>query len=250
LDGDPQQEGPLLGSDALRVCSAKRLPKIHLVHSKKTPKNMPKNSGLLSTAVPMSGWRLAVTQGWATKDKSRMEHDFRLIVSGFDDLTHELEAVAGNIPDCTGLGLCAGVPEMSFSIEADSFRDAVLSAIQQVESLGLGIKVERLEPDELVGLSDIGRRVGLTRETIRLYANGSLGPGGFPHPVATPSKNARVWKWLDVVNWFTAHGIADVDQKMALHATTVATINAALELRKHIGTKKALNDLWKELPAL
>ena len=89
---------------------------------------------------------------------------------------------------------------MSFCIEAESHLDAVVSAIRQVESLGIGAVVERLEPDELVGLADIGRRVGLTREAVRLYANGERGPGGFPQPVATPSKNARVWKWLEVVN--------------------------------------------------
>lgn len=152
-----------------------------------------------------------------------MEYEFRLIVSGFDELTEELEeAVGGQIPDCIGLGLCAGVPEMAFYIEAPSFQEAVLSGIQQLESLGFGLKAERLEPDELVGLSDIGRRIGFSREAIRQYANGIIGPGGFPHPVATPSKNARVWKWLDVVNWLTQHGIADVDEGKGLQTPAVS----------------------------
>ncbi len=178
-----------------------------------------------------------------------MEHEFDLVVSGqYEDFPEAVDAaVQAHCHDAVGVGISNCVLTIAFCSESESLQSAVLSAIQQVESLGLGLKVERLEPDELVGLSDIGRRIGVTREAVRLYANGDRGPGGFPNPVATPSKNARVWKWLAVVNWFTEHAMADVNDEMAEHAATVATINAALELRKHIGTKKALNDLWKEL---
>jgi hypothetical protein len=163
-------------------------------------------------------------------------------------LTDEIEnAVIGGCPDAVGLGISNCVPHIAFSIEANSLLDAVVSAIQQVESLGIGAKVQRLEPDELVGLSDIGRRIGVTRESVRLYANGERGPGGFPHPVATPSKNARVWKWLDVLKWYTDNRLSNVDKEMTKDAATIATINSALELRRHDGTKKAMLELWKEL---
>lgn len=178
-----------------------------------------------------------------------MEHEFDLLISGhYEDFPDDVDAaVQQHCPDAVGVGISNCDLIIGFCLESETLLSAVLSAIGQVESLGIGLKVERLEPDELVGLSDIGRRIGMTREAVRLYANGQRGAGGFPRPVATPSKNARVWKWLAVVNWFTEHGIADVTEDMAQHAGTVATINAALELRKHIGTQKALTNLWKDL---
>ena len=177
-----------------------------------------------------------------------MEYELTLILSGFRDLTDEIEnAVIGNCPDAVGLGVTNAVPHVAFCIEADSLLDAALSAIQQIESLGIEAVVQRLEPDELVGLSEIGRRIGLTREAVRLYANGDRGPRGFPQPVATPSKNARVWRWLDVLKWFADNGLADIKKDATEDAATIATINAALELRRHVGSKKALLDLWKEL---
>src|SRR5688500_11935568 len=98
-----------------------------------------------------------------------MEHELTLILSGFTELSDDIEsAVMDGCPDAVGLGLSNCVPHIAFCIEAESLREAVLSAIQQVESLGIGAVVQRLEPDELVGLSDIGRRIGVTREAVRL----------------------------------------------------------------------------------
>lgn len=176
-----------------------------------------------------------------------MEHEFTLILSGFDQLTDEIEdAVVKGCPDALGLGIRNCVPHIAFFVDDDSLLDAVTAAIRQVENLGIGT-VQRVEPDELVGLSDIGRRIGMTREAVRLYANGERGPGGFPQPIATPSRNARVWKWHDVVAWFAEHGLADVDPMMTGDAATIAIMNAALELRRHIGSQKALMELWREL---
>ena len=72
----------------------------------------------------------------------RTEYEFTLILSGFTELTDEVEgAVIGGCPDAVGLGIRNRIPHIGFCIEAASHRNAVVSAIQQVESLGIGAMV-------------------------------------------------------------------------------------------------------------
>jgi hypothetical protein len=75
-----------------------------------------------------------------------MEHEFTLILKGFTALTDEIEsAVIGHCPDAVGLGITNSIPHIAFCIEADSLWEAAVSAIQQVESLGIGAVAQRLE---------------------------------------------------------------------------------------------------------
>ena len=53
--------------------------------------------------------------------------------------------------------------------------------------LRAGAKVERIEPDHLVSLSEIAERSGLTRQAISLYTRAERGenfPGHSDHPEA------------------------------------------------------------------
>jgi hypothetical protein len=91
----------------------------------------------------------------------------------------------------------------SFSREAEDFLEAVISAIQTMEGAGVGATVVRVEPDELVTIADIARRMGRTNESIRLLILGERGPGGFPAPsTRIGSGRSRVWRWADVAEWF------------------------------------------------
>jgi hypothetical protein len=77
-----------------------------------------------------------------------MEHELTLILSGFTELTNEIEnAVIRGCPDAVGLGLRNGAPHVAFCIEADSRSDAIMNATQQIECLGIDAIVERVETE-------------------------------------------------------------------------------------------------------
>ena len=59
-------------------------------------------------------------------------------------------------------GVRHGVSIVEFDREANSFHEAVMSARANVESADPRLQVCRVEPDDLVSMSEIGRRSGRT----------------------------------------------------------------------------------------
>jgi hypothetical protein len=101
------------------------------------------------------------------------------------------------------IGRSSGVFFAGFSPAAEDLLEAVISAIQTIEGAGVGATVVRVEPDDLVTIADIARRMGRTNESIRLLIHGERGPGGFPAPsTRIGSGRSRVWRWADVAEWF------------------------------------------------
>jgi hypothetical protein len=74
------------------------------------------------------------------------------------------------------------------------------------------------------------KRLGRTRESVRLLAAGERGPGGFPAPVSHLRTRNRLWRWSDVAVWAR---VATPEQAAA--AKLIAAVNAALELRHAMG---------------
>jgi hypothetical protein len=118
-----------------------------------------------------------------------------------------------------------------FDREAESFGEAVLSAIHDVESGVPGLKVTRVEPEELVSASQIAARTKRTRESIRLLIEGKRGPGNFPGPAVWLSSSRKLWRWTDVADWFTTSLQSPASDVQT--AAFVASVNAALALRRH-----------------
>jgi hypothetical protein len=105
------------------------------------------------------------------------EHEFTLVIDG--DLADETSARAlfeAGCDDAT-FGVVDGVGYGEFLREAPSFAAAVLSAVDQVESIQ-GLQVMRVEPDDIVTMAEIGDRLDRTRESVRLLIAGQRGPGG------------------------------------------------------------------------
>ncbi|CAN5143729.1 DNA-binding protein [soil metagenome] len=150
-------------------------------------------------------------------------HTFTLILSGpVDERIDDL--FEAGCDDAT-FGEIDGVAYADFDREADSFIEAVVSAIRAISSVP-GLRVRRLEPDDLVTAADIAQRLGRTRESVRLLVSGERGDGGFPAPVSHTQRRNRIWRWSDVVAWANpddAHAIA--------MARLVAAINAKLDLK-------------------
>ena len=129
------------------------------------------------------------------------------------------------------LGVEDGIAYLDFCRESRSFSEALSEAFHQVESVVGKEQIVRIEPDELVTLSEISQRVGRTRESIRLLASSKRGKGNFPPPLRGTKTRPRIWRWSDVAPWLSIHGVKvgmlDIEQAQA-----ISMINAILQIRK------------------
>ncbi|MTK05444.1 AlpA family transcriptional regulator [Micromonospora sp. CP22] len=91
-----------------------------------------------------------------------------------------------------------------------------------------------LEVDsEVVSVSDVAFRLGVSREAVRLWAEGKRGPGNFPPPMGTVGGGkSRIWQWAQVHRWVRQHyGIGD--EETHLTPEQVAELNGCLLRIKH-----------------
>ncbi len=161
-------------------------------------------------------------------------YDFTLIVQGPDlqDEANSEALYAAGCDDAT-VGRIGDVQHLDFTREAETFADAVFSALAAIESSVPGAEVVHLEPDEFVTMAEIAQRTGRTRESVRLLTSGQRGPGGFPAPATHLKTRHRMWRWPEVARWFGSvlgqrpEGAADLDLYRF-----VTAFNAGLELRR------------------
>ena len=177
---------------------------------------------------------------------------FTLILSGVSALTEELEnALFEAGCDDALLGIQNGSVYLDFEREADSLRNAILTAIRQVETAPVGIHVIRVEPDDVVTAAEIARRTSRSRESIRLLSSGERGPGEFPPPVSSLMNQSSLWRWSEVAEWLVKNGLVDQslsqNQSFGQNAVEIATLNSFLDLRRHVPTKKGILELWSSL---
>jgi len=179
--------------------------------------------------------------------KANRTHEFTLILSGFSELTEEvMDAIYEAGCDDGLLCLRSGVPFIEFDRESPSLKEAVLSAIADVEKAGF--RAVRVEPDDLVTAAEISRRTGRTRESIRKLISGERGPRGFPAPISSITSKSPIWRWANVAAWFAEHGLdVGADAPPLENAGTIALINAALELHRHVPTTAGVAEIWRRL---
>lgn len=158
-------------------------------------------------------------------------YEFSLLVVGADVQSDDaLNALAEAGCDDATVGSSGGVQHLDFDREADSYAEAVASAIHDVESAVPDAQVVRVLPDEYVTLAEIAQRVGRTRESVRLLSIGERGPGTFPPPAARGEERNKLWRWAEVAAWFAA----EVNEPIASPVDWDCTraLNAALDLRE------------------
>lgn len=90
--------------------------------------------------------------------------------------------------------------QIEFTREADSWADAISSAIRDVETVQ-GLRVTGAGQEDLVSVLEIAARAKRSREAVRLWAAGKRGPGGFPDPAWQSPGGERFWCWPDVAWW-------------------------------------------------
>ena len=158
---------------------------------------------------------------WAT-------HSFTLILANDVPITDDVAEKLYDVCDDTLLGMCNGAAYVDIDREADSFRDAALSAITEVESVGL--RVERVEPGDFVTAAEIARRSGRSRESIRQLIGAERGPGSFPPPVSSVTTRSPLWRWSDVAAWLAQQKMLPAEE--VDRALFTASVNASLDWRR------------------
>src|SRR3954447_4448728 len=116
---------------------------------------------------------------------------------------------------------------VDFAREAVSVDAAICSAVECVEKAGA--RVDRVEPDPLVSLSDIAARTGLTRAAITQYSKGQRSEN-FPFPVARITSDTSLYDWSTVASWLFRH--ETLSWEKAIEAEAVKVANEAIAARE------------------
>lgn len=121
----------------------------------------------------------------------------------------------------------AGLVALDFTREAPDAVAAVRSAIADIMRAIPGVAIIEVSPD-LVGMTDIARLLGCSRQNIRKYV---MSGSGFPKPIHA-GESMMLWHLIDVLNW--AQGVAQYRDKLGRMAMDLAAIacKANLELQQ------------------
>ena len=135
-------------------------------------------------------------------------YDFTFVVDADPaDETFEDRFIEAGCDDATFI-LMRGNVLLSFDREGNSYREAVLSAYEQILQTGAGIV--RFEPDFLVSAAEIASRSHLTKQAVGLFIKGER-RDGFPAPSARVNSASPLWDWVNVSRWMVDHGKLDID---------------------------------------
>jgi hypothetical protein len=135
-----------------------------------------------------------------------------------------------------------------FAREADSIVDAIVSAVNNVEKAGA--RVDRVEPDPLVSLSEIAARTRFSRSGVGYYSKGERGRGDFPSPIVRVTSDSPLWEWSSVAKWLFQND--KLPREVAIEAEALRAANAAIqshESKLQKALQESLRHYEKELAA-
>jgi hypothetical protein len=162
-----------------------------------------------------------------TRTSCEREHEFDLVLTGISDFDEDtMDALFEAGCDDATPSLQYGKVNLAFTRTAPSLKDAILSAIENVRSAGIGADVLQVDECNLVTQAEIGRRSGRSRQVIHQYITGKRGPGGFPPPACQITDGAPLWLWCDVAPWLRQNNM--IDEQVMLDAQDIDRINTIL----------------------
>ncbi len=163
-------------------------------------------------------------------DKQQREFDFTIVLSGLSscDESADSKLFEAGCDDAT-LSFRSGRPFLTFSREASSLKDAIVSAIENVHKAGY--EVLRMDVCDLVSPADIARRIDRSRQNVSQYIAGTRGPGRFPPPACNITDDHPLWYWCEVAYWLYENDM--IREDVLNEAFELAVINAVLELKYH-----------------
>ncbi len=143
-----------------------------------------------------------------SKEPCQREYDFALVLGGIADLTDDAmnKLFSAGCDDAT-FSVRYGLVLAEFSREAETYPQALLSAISDVRAAGVGAEVLRVNTCDLVTPADIARRIDRSRELVSQYISGDRGPGKFPPPECFLADDKPLWMWCAVSYWLAENSL-------------------------------------------
>lgn len=155
-------------------------------------------------------------------------YHFILTLSG---VTYEREGLEDALYEsgCDDALICAygNSVYVEFDREADSLNEAIASAVENVESAGIGAVVESVD-SALVGLSDIAEMTNMSRQAIAMLKDGTRGSGDFPCPVQRIKGQSPLWDWANVAQWLLKNGRLKANSELVVNAGVLSKWNLVL----------------------
>jgi hypothetical protein len=176
--------------------------------------------------------------------------EFSIIASGLDPNSDDFESrFYDNGCDDALIAFQKGHIIADFAREANSIDEAIASAVENV--CAAGAKVDRIEPDPLVNLTEIAARTEMTRAAISNYAKGARGKKDFPPPVARVTSDTPLYDWAEVATWMVLNKKLPVEAAIAAGVVKEAnTAIAAGETQIGDRLKKRAHDDEESLEAV
>lgn len=155
-------------------------------------------------------------------------YNFTLTLSGVVYTTEGLEDALYQ-HGCDDAIICAygSSVYLEFHREAQSLDAAIKTAVEDIESAGIGARVESVD-SALVGLSDIAELTGLSRQAIAMLKDGTRGKGNFPCPLQRIKGQSPLWDWAEVAQWLQQNGRIEANSDLVANARILSKWNLAL----------------------
>lgn len=173
----------------------------------------------------MNDYRFTLTFALETSDADADELIERLGLAGCDDAA-------------VGIGR-RGRLALEFTREAEGAAEAVTSALADVRRAAPDATLIEASPD-LVGLSDIGELLGVSRQNMRKLILSS----GAPAPVPVHEGRPTIWRLARVLQWLREKKHYPVSPELAELAGATMQVNLAVDARD------ADSDAQRELSGL
>lgn len=180
------------------------------------------------------------------------KRQFTLILKDVDENTLNLEDSLYEAGcDDALINFRAGAVYLDFHREADSLEQAVLSAIDDVESASVKPIVINIAPDDLVTEAEIAKRLNAKRQAISLWIKGERRSKiPFPKPIKKLTDKSPFWKWSEITKWL--YNNHKIDKTEVEEAIFIEDLNAVLEQRdaKTGRHRSMLLKKLKDIPSL
>lgn len=176
--------------------------------------------------------------------KNFTNFEFVLVLRDVDENTPKLEDTLFDAGcDDAMISYKNGVVSLTFDRKAANIQDAILSAIENIESSSLNASVDHIE-GAFVTLSEMAEKSGFTKQAMSLFIQGKRGGGHFPIPFTGVNSTSPIWRWADVLQWLSNNNKIEHTSEIE-EANIIDDINARLYMRKftHLVSHLTKNDI-------